>query len=64
MTINNKYNIGDIVYLRTDVDQDRYLVTEIYVSASAIAYRVTRGTYDYTAHEIELSREKDLLMTL
>lgn len=62
MTIDNKYNIGDRVYLVTDKEQHPFMVIEIFVSATAIAYKVVSGTYDYVAHEIELSKERDTLL--
>lgn len=62
MTINNKYNIGDRVYLVTDKEQMLFMVVEIYISSGAIAYKLVSGVYDYIAYEMEISAERDTLI--
>lgn len=64
MIINNKFNIGDRVYLVTDSEQRAYMVLEIYVGVGMLAYKIVNGTCDYVACEIELSKDKDTLITL
>jgi hypothetical protein len=55
MVINNKYNIGDFVYLITDPDQYKRIVTGINVSFSGIMYEVSFGERETPHYEFELS---------
>lgn len=64
MKINNKYELGQRVYLATDTEQRPYMVVEIYVGFSGLAYKLVSGTTDYTAYEAEISAERDTLITL
>lgn len=64
MIINNKFNIGDRVYLITDKEQTAFMVVEIYISSAAISYKLVSGIYDYTAYEMEISAERDALIAL
>ena len=64
MVINNKYKIGQVVYLKTDTDQKERIVTGIDVRIGHLLYQVclmenTSYHYDY-----ELSSERDTLRTL
>lgn len=64
MIIDNKFNIGDRVYLVTDKEQLPYMVVEIYVGLGALSYKIVSGCFDYTAYEMELSAERDTLLPL
>lgn len=59
MVIDNKFNIGDIVYLTTDVDQYPRLVAGINVKPGGfLLYELQCGERNGTAYEIELSAKK------
>ena len=62
MIIHTKYDIGDIVYIKTDVDQSPAQITRILVfPKSFFMYGLThKGAY-YTYDEIELSSTRDII---
>ena len=61
MVIDNKFEIGQIVYIKTDTDQDEGLITSIYIHpGNCISYSVSRGDQACTCYGFELSVEKDL----
>ena len=62
MLINNKYNIGDTVYLKTDVDQYARMIIAILVYPNGISYEVQYCTTQSTHYEIELSETQDELL--
>ena len=62
MTIKNKFNIGDIVYLKTDIEQHPRMVIGINVRPTAIIYVVTFGTIGSDHYEMELSSTRDTLV--
>lgn len=61
MVINNKHEIGDIVYLITDADQLKRIVFSIVVYKTDIIYKVTAGTIISEHYEFEISDEKNVL---
>ena len=62
MTLNNKFTIGDIVYLITDPDQLQRIVTGIMVRKSQLIYQVSCGVDEHGHYEFELSFEKNVLI--
>jgi hypothetical protein len=62
MIINNGFDLGQIVYLRTDKDQSARMVRQICVRSSGfIQYELMCGS-NYSWHdELEISAEKDIL---
>lgn len=64
MEIKNKYNIGNYVFLKTDVDQRPRLVTEILINHVGPQYKVVLGDTCSWHYEIEMSMEKNVLMEL
>lgn len=65
MNIETKYNIGQIVYLITDVDQIDRMVTSITVNPkNSIVYSLSCGTACTSHYEMELSEIKDLVKSL
>lgn len=63
MFIENKFNIGDFVYLKTDVDQKQRVITGINVRATGILYDVCQGSTSSWHYDFEMSEEKDVLIT-
>jgi len=61
MKIDNKFNIGQTVYLVTDIDQNEWMVTSITVSPNGILYNCSFGTINAGCYDIELSANKDVL---
>ena len=62
MVIENKYNIGETVYLVTDVDQKPRIVTGINVTVTGIRYNLVNGVTDTYHYELEMSAEKNILI--
>ena len=58
MILDNKYNLGDIVYLKTDTDQSERILTSIQVSVIGILYKLSCGTTETWHYDIEISAEK------
>ena len=63
MLIDNKFNIGDVVYLRTDSDQKERLVTGFYVRHLSLTYGLGAGADESWHYDFEISVEKDVLKT-
>jgi hypothetical protein len=61
MIIENKFNIGQIVYLVTDEDQKARLITGLKVCANrSIEYLISCGTAETYHYAIEISENKNL----
>ena len=63
MVIENKYEIGQTVYLITDEDQKPRLVLTINVNKYDLIYEVTSGTSLSRHYDFEISEEKHLQLT-
>lgn len=61
MIVDNKYQLGDIVYLTTDPEQSGRIVVEIVVTKGDVMYRVSLGTTTTIHYEFELSSEVNTL---
>lgn len=56
-----KYNIGDLVYLRTDTLQEKWIIKSIrFFPEGVVHYLLAAGSTEYWAFEIELSDEEDM----
>lgn len=63
MVIDNKYNLGDEVYLKTDTEQLKRLITEIRITPNGIMYLLSFSTEETKHYDMEFSKEKDILIT-
>lgn len=63
MVIDNKFNFGDTVYLKTDTDQKPRIVTGFSVRPQGLLYQLTQGTYEVAHYEFEITAEKNVLIT-
>ena len=61
MEFKSKYGIGELVYLKTDLEQLERLITGVKFNANGIVYTLQQGVYESTHYEIEISYEKDVL---
>lgn len=62
--VNNEFEIEDIVYLRTDVDQlPRIIVSFEVFKNGEILYKLNQRTISSYHYGFELSRTKDVLLT-
>lgn len=64
MIHNSKHTFGDIVYLKTDPEQGRWMVAEITFTFSSIVYHVRQGDKTTHCYDFELSDEIDETMKL
>ncbi len=62
MLVDNKYNIGDEVYLTTDPDQRKRIVTLFIVSNNDIRYELNCGIESGWYYDIEISTEINVLV--
>lgn len=58
LLIENKYSIGDIVYLITDVEQIPRMVFCYVVYKNELVYKVCAGTVMSEHYDFELSPDK------
>lgn len=61
--IENAFNIGDMVYLKTDRDQYERMIIGIFISPVGISYRCAAGNLETNHYEIELAKEKNVMIT-
>lgn len=65
MVVDNAFDIGDVVYLRSDVDQAPGLVIAFTVLGSQqLTYTIAFGPESYVAYEIELTKDKTITIGL
>lgn len=63
MKITTLYDIGDIVYLKTDGEQKERMITGIRITPGNHLYYLSCGDEESTHYDIEITREKDILKT-
>lgn len=64
MVIDNKFNIGDTVYLKTDKDQLPRIVFAIKVyRAEGFFYELASGTVTSVHCDFEVSTEPNVILT-
>lgn len=60
MTINNKYSIGQTVYLITDDEQLPRLVTGLVLGPASVTYELSCGVALSRHYDFEITIEKTL----
>lgn len=64
MVIDNIFEIGDIVFLKTDPDQRQRIVTSILVrDGGTLSYELSCGTDSKWVYGLEISSEKNVLVS-
>lgn len=59
MTINNRFKLGELVYLRTDPDQFPRIIVALQITADGgMLYKLAIGMNEQWHYEIEIAREK------
>lgn len=59
---NIEFEIGQIVYLKTDVEQSARMVTAICLKCNGyITYSLALGSYESWHYPIEISTERDII---
>ena len=64
MRIDNKFNIGDYVYIVTDLEQNVGVVTSIMITQGDIIYFVSRNNTTERFYDFELSSEENKIIKL
>lgn len=64
MVIENKYDIGQTVYLLTDRDQQPRLVTSLQVFKGNISYVLCKGSEMSSHYDFEISDSQNELIKL
>ncbi|MCE7039199.1 hypothetical protein [Dyadobacter sp. CY312] len=64
MLLENKFDIGETVYLKTDIDQYERLVTGFRVRETSIVYYLSMETKETEHFHFEISRVRDVLKSL
>lgn len=59
MLIDNSYNIGEEVYLKTDEEQLVRIITGIQVRDSGLLYALSLSTVETWHYDFEISKEKN-----
>lgn len=61
MKINTKYNFGDIVYLKTDIEQSERIIIGITLIPNSIIYTLMCGVEMSEHYEFEITENLDTL---
>lgn len=64
MVIDNKFQIGQEVFLKTDIEQKKRIVSAIIVrTGNCVYYEVCCGTESKWHYDFEMSLEKDVVLS-
>lgn len=64
MIIETPFDIGQIVYLVTDKEQNERLLTRITATPNGVTYCLTMGTCESWHYAMEMTSEKDIVKQL
>ena len=62
--IDNKFEIGQTVYLKTDTEQLPRIVYKFIVYQNSILYALTQGVTETEHYDFEMAEEKNELIKL
>jgi hypothetical protein len=60
MVIDNKYDLGQIVYLKTDVDQLQRIVSAITQRQGGIIYELCQGEKTSSHYDFEITEDENI----
>jgi hypothetical protein len=61
--VDNKFDLGQIVYLKTDADQRERIVTGFCIRQAGQSYELMQGNIGSWHYDFEISEEKNVLMS-
>lgn len=61
--IDTKFDLGQIVFIKTDKEQQPRMIIGITVRPTGLLYELNFGSNSSWHFEIEISDEKDILLT-
>jgi hypothetical protein len=62
--MNTKYNIGDIVFLKTDKEQEARIITGILIRPNGYVFYLSKSDLETTHYEIEFTSDINELIKL
>lgn len=62
MVFENKYEFGQIVYLKTDCDQVQRIVTKFEVEPNGLLYQLSQGKDCSWHYEFEISETQNVAL--
>jgi hypothetical protein len=62
MVIDSKFEIGQLVYLRTDIEQYQRIVYGVIIYKDSVLYRLAFGMATSDHYEFEISFEPDTVL--
>ena len=62
MLVDNKFDFGQIVYLKTDKEQLPRMVVRFTISKESILYILAQGTGETTHYDIEISEDINVVL--
>ena len=63
MNIKVDFNLGDLVFLKTDSDQKQRMVTRINVTPAGIYYVLNCGVEESSHYSLEITADRDWNIT-
>lgn len=64
MKVETKFDIGQIVYYKTDQMQEEYFVTGMKICPGQVIYVLSRNGMEYEAYDFEISKERNRMKEL
>jgi hypothetical protein len=64
MIIDNKYNLGDLVYLKTDTEQLQRIITSIHINPGNLIYELSVDNRTSNHYDFEISSEANELIKI
>ena len=61
MLIDTKFKIGDSVFLITDTEQKKRMVTGYYIRSQSITYLLSCGTEESSHYDFEITEDINIL---
>lgn len=59
MIVKTEYDLGDLVYLKSDNEQNEYIITGITIRDTGLCYELSLGQYSSWHYRFEISIEKN-----
>lgn len=60
MVISSAFELGETIYIKTDIEQRPYMVTAITIRPGHITYQVTNSDVNCHFYDFEISVEKNV----
>lgn len=65
MKLTTKYDIEQVVYMKTDANQTAFIITEISIRPNnLVVYTISAAGQDYQVYEFEITDERNVLLSI